>query len=479
MTATLENPTALRTVLVLSQDLDQAFSLCKEVEGRGLRAVSLQDPKEALKALKDPAVRLVLVDDSLLAEAESNLLLRFRDLRPDVFMVLLVARAGTQSVVAGMRNGVKDCLIKPVEPEQVQRTVENCLREQDLLFDTEKLRNQIEQQHALERIVGNSPELLRAIDMVRRVADYPVSVLITGESGTGKELIAEAIHQRSIRRGGPFVAVDCASFPAELVESELFGYQKGSFTGAAETKPGRFELAHGGTLLLDEIGNLPSNVQMKLLRVLQTRRISRIGSTHSQPIDVRLVSATNTNLREAITKGLFREDLYHRINEFSVHLPAVRERGEDLSLLALFFLHRFNAQFNLEVKGFAIETLDLIRRYPWPGNVRQLQNAIKHAVILCGGVVEPSHLPSEVREHVPQEPELASGPALSPRPALFSMPEGILPLWAASQGIIAEVEKRYIQEALMQMHWNKLKAAKILGIHFKTLYKKMKEYQIE
>jgi transcriptional regulator with PAS, ATPase and Fis domain len=334
----------------------------------------------------------------------------------------------------------------------------------------------LERDRGVDRILGTSLGVRRAIEMLKRVSSFPVSVLLLGESGTGKELFAEALHHLSPRRSGPFVAVDCAAIPADLVEAELFGHVKGAFTGALDARAGRLEEANGGTLFLDEIGNLPPSTQMKLLRVLQERQLFRLGGREALPLDIRLVAATNVNLRRAINDGSFREDLYHRLAEFTVALPPLRERGEDIELLARFFLHRFNHRFRRSVKGFSEAALLRLKGHRWPGNVRELQSAVKQAVILANEVVDLEHLPAGLTDDLPPVAAVPAGAARVV--AAFKMPEGIMPLWAVGQAIAGEVEKRAIEDALARSNGDKARAAQLLAIHFKTLYRKMKEYQI-
>ena len=468
-------------ILSVDQDPKTNFAMVKALETWGYETLVASNVDEALEILKEEKIKLVFLDDSTRTVDKLDGLVTIRDKRPDVSVVMMVQRRRISAVVECMRLGAQDCLTKPIADEQLQQTVENCFKALRLEHELEDLRKQVERRRGLDRIIGNSVALRRATEMVRRVAGHPISVLINGDSGTGKELFAEAIHQLSPRAQGPFISVDCASFPSDLVESELFGYYKGAFTGATENKPGRFELADGGTLFLDEIGNLSLNVQKKLLRVLQERKVARLGSKHLQSIDVRIVAATNVNLKDAIIRGEFREDLYHRLNEFSVRLPPLRERNDDVELLARFFLHRFNNQFSRSITGFSREAMDRIRQYPWPGNVRELHNCIKRAAVLSEDRIELEDLPADLMDYRLPEPEKEMGIGSVPASdqLAFHMPEGILPLWDAAQMVIQEVERKYIQKALLLAHWNKMKAAKLLNIHFKTLYQKMREYQID
>lgn len=474
--APVDAPMALE-VLVVDQDPQETFALCQSLQGAGFVPRLASDEAATFEALLDPSLRLVLMDDATRRSFKRNLLAYLKRDRPDLDVALMVRRGDVASVVEGMRLGAGDCLVKPVEEEQLLQSLRSLQQARALEREIDDLRVRLERERGVDRILGTSLGMRRAVEMLKRVATFPVSVLLLGESGTGKELFAEALHQLSPRGQGPFVAVDCAAIPAELVESELFGHVKGAFTGAQEARPGRLEEANGGTLFLDEIGNLPPNTQMKLLRVLQERQLFRLGGRDPLPLDIRLVAATNVNLRRAITDGSFREDLYHRLAEFTVSLPPLRERGDDIELLARFFLHRFNHRFRRAVKGFSEAAMVRLRTHRWPGNVRELQSAIKQSVILAGDFIEAEHLPAVLGSAPPASGAL---PAADPGKALpsFKMPDGIMPLWAVGQAIAGEVEKRAIEDALAKANWDKAKAAQLLSIHFKTLYRKMKEYQI-
>jgi DNA-binding NtrC family response regulator len=475
--STLEGagPSAGMEVLVVDQDPRETFALCQCLQGAGYVPRLAADEATAFEAMLDPTLRLALVDDASRRSFKRNLLASFKRERPDADVVLMVRRGDVATVVEGMRLGAGDCLVKPVEDEQLLQSLRSMGQARALEREIDDLRVRLERERGVDRVLGTSLGIRRAVDMLKRVAGFPVSVLLLGESGTGKELFAEALHHLSPRRAGPFVAVDCAAIPAELVEAELFGHVKGAFTGALDGRSGRLEEANGGTLFLDEIGNLPPSTQMKLLRVLQERQLFRVGGREAMPLDIRLVAATNVNLRRAIADGHFREDLYHRLAEFTVGLPPLRERGEDIELLARFFLHRFNHRFRRDAKGFSEAAMQRLKAHRWPGNVRELQSAIKQAVILANEQVEVEHLPAALGA-MPLPSAEAAGPE-RPLP-VFKMPEGILPLWAVGQAISGEVEKRAIEEALVRSHWDKAKAAQSLAIHFKTLYRKMKEYQI-
>ena len=463
------------SVLIVDADAQSSFDLCRHVEGGGFRALAAHDWEAGMQSLGDPSIRVLLLDDDTRLGQGRRLLDGIRQIRPDLDLVLMVPRGRIRSVVEAMKTGASDCLTKPVEGPQLIQTVKQCMRNRELESEIQDLRGQLDRRRGLDGIIGNSLELLQAASLARKVADYPVSVMICGESGTGKELFAGAIHRLSGRHAGPFVAVDCAAWPVDLVESELFGYERGAFTGAENAKPGRLELADGGTLFIDEVGNLPASLQIKLLRVLQQRRYSRLGSNQERPVDVRLICATNVGLKEAIADGSFREDLYHRLNEFSITLPPLRRRGDDVELLAHFFLHRYGAQFGKKAEGFSVEAMAKLLAYPWPGNIRQLHNAVKQAVILSSGCVESSCLPREITDYDPKRAPRPSGGL----PAPFRMPDGIQPLWDARQSVAAQLERQAILEALRRHRWNRIRTAEALGIHVKTLGRKIREQGIQ
>jgi DNA-binding NtrC family response regulator len=461
-------------VLVVEQDPKDAYHLIRFLQDAGRRPKLENEEDLLVQACTDPALKVVLLDDTARRGFRHNLLAHLKRDRPDVDVILMVRRGDVASVVEGMRLGAADCLVKPVEEQQLGQSMASMQEARALENEIDALRGRLENERGLERILGTSLGMRRAVEMVRRVASYPVSVLILGESGTGKELFAEALHHLSGRSQGPFVAVDCGAIPAELVEAELFGHVRGAFTGAQEGRPGRLEEANGGTLFLDEIGNLPAPTQMKLLRVLQERIVYRLGARESVPLDVRLVTATNNNLRDSIRQGTFREDLYHRIAEFTIQLPTLRERGDDIELLSRYFLHRYNRSFRRDVKGFSDEAMAKLKAHRWPGNVRELQSAIKRAVILAGGTIQAEHLPADLGGPVTALPAKPAPVVL----ASYHLPDGVVPLWAVGQSVAEEVEKKAIEEALARTSWDKSKAAELLDIHFKTLYRKIKEYQI-
>jgi len=335
------------------------------------------------------------------------------------------------------------------------------------------LRKKIKGEDADEEIITRHPGFMKTVETAEKIAGYEVSVLLLGESGTGKELVARTIHRNSQRKDGAFISIDCATLPDNLVESELFGHEKGSFTGATEAKTGRFELANGGSLFLDEIGNLSLNVQKKLLRVLQERKIVRIGGKKTIDLDIRVITATNVDLNEAVKKGEFRDDLFHRINEYYLELPPLRTRGDDVLLLANRFIMKYDLKFGKNVKDVDDEVKRIFMDYSWPGNVRELENTIKHAIIMADNVITMANLPKSLTDRAMMEPSYGTADVSG-----YGQGEDgeILSLKDACGRAREQIEKEMIMKALNKYKWNKTKVAEALKVDYKTLYNKMKEY---
>ncbi len=335
------------------------------------------------------------------------------------------------------------------------------------------LRNKLKEEE--QEIITQNEEFKKILETVKKIAEYDVAVLIIGESGTGKELIAKMIHKNSARRNCPFISIDCATLPDTLVESELFGHEKGAFTGANETKIGRFELANTGTLFLDEIGNLSISTQKKLLRVLQEKKITRIGGKKEINLDIRVITATNVDLKESVKKSEFREDLYHRINEFYIELPPLRKRNGDIELLINHFIIKYDKKYDKKVKHVSNDVMNFLTSYSWPGNVRELENVIKHSVIMCESeTIEMNDLPKSLIKNK----DFASEKVDDLTNFEFK-DEEILPIKDIMDKIKGDIERKIIIKALTRYKWNKTKVAEILQIDYKTLYNKIKEYKIE
>jgi DNA-binding NtrC family response regulator len=405
--------------------------------------------KEAIELVKQQAIDLVLLDIRLpeIDGIEVLKLIKGHDDSIEVIMVTAVVMV--KHAVEAIRIGAYDYITKPFDIDSLQEQVEKVLEKKMLLQENTSLKKLIEKDYQFEKIVGKSKEIREVFKVIDDVARSNATILITGESGTGKELVARAIHNRSPRSDKLFVAVNCAAIPETLLESELFGHERGSFTGATERQIGKFEIANCGTLFLDEIGAMPLPMQAKLLRAIQEKEIERIGAGYTTPVDVRIISATNSDIRTAIKKYKFREDLYYRLNVIPIHLPPLRERKEDSPLLVSHFLHKYNRAFGKKIKGFKKHALDLLVKYDWPGNIRELENLIERLAVLTKKTqIGTDRLPPEIKGDLP-----------------FPSESEDIKLFKAVQ----KFEADFIRQALQKSGGKKGKAAKMLGIHRNTL----------
>jgi DNA-binding NtrC family response regulator len=405
---------------------------------------------------------LVLVDLVMPRMGGLDLLRRIKALQPDSTVIIITAHGTVDRAVEAMREGAADVIAKPFSMAQLIVRLNNVCSVRLLQQQNVRLQEQLEQRHSFANIIGKSKEMQEVFDLIRLVSDSDASVLVHGESGTGKEMVASAIHFNSRRRTKPYIRVSCASLPESLIESELFGYEKGAFTGASERRIGRFEAASGGTLFLDEIGELPLSFQVKLLRVLQERQIERLGSNRPIDVDVRIVSASLRPLEEEIKAGKFREDLYFRVNTVSIHLPPLKDRREDIPLLVQAFLHEFAEERGREIEGFTDQVMELFDRHSWPGNVRELRNVVERAVLFCrGSKITVDELPASIRggDDAGELPRRA--------PKVRSLQEAV-----------EEAETEAIRAALTATEGRRAEAAELLGISRKTLWEKIKHHEI-
>ncbi len=460
---------ATQKILIVDDEPEICWIVKKVLSEQGYTVHTAFNGEQGMQMAGSVNPDLVFLDLKLPGIDGLEVLRRLKDQHRELLVVILSAFDDVTAAVRAMKLGAYDYISKPLNVDEMLITLKNAFKTSQLMDEVDYLKQQIAKRNE-SRLIWSCPAMQRVMDIIERIARYDVTVLIRGESGTGKELIAEYIHAHSPRASHPLISIDCSALPENLVESELFGYERGAFTGANDSKPGRFELAQGGTLFLDEIGNLPQAIQIKLLRVLQERRLQRLGGQREIEIDVRVLAATNTSLEAGMGQGTFREDLYHRLNEFTLNLPPLRERGEELELLTDHFLKRFNRQFNKTVERVAPEVMDFFRHYHWPGNVREMMNVLKRAVVMANGIITLSHLPPDALQRT--KPEALREPAFAePRPA-------IRPLKEVCQEVTRQVERETISRVLQETRWNKVQTARLLKINYKTLFNKMRELGI-
>jgi two-component system, NtrC family, response regulator HydG len=441
------------TLLIADDDPGLRESLERTLTREGYRVVLASDGRAALERVQAGGVDLIVTDLRMPGLTGLELLRAAKAITPDVDVILLTAFGTVEEAVKAMKDGAYDFLTKPFRREQLIKLVDKALERRDLIEQNRALKKQLEDLRAKGQMIGASPSWRRMMTLVEQTADSSATILIQGESGTGKELVARTIHERSGRRNGPFVAVNCAALPETLLESELFGYEKGAFTGAGGRKEGRFDLANGGTLFLDEVADLSLVTQPKILRVLQEGQFERLGGTRTLQVDVRIVAATNQDLADMVKEKRFREDLYYRLNVITVRVPPLRERHEDIRVLAQHYLRVYAAKNGRKLDGFTAEAIERLESYAWPGNVRELENLIERTVLLARkDRIDAEDLPEEV-----------AGVKRPPRDAIL----GLI-------GIpLAEIEQRLLDETLRITGGNKTQAAKHLGIDVRTVARKL------
>jgi DNA-binding NtrC family response regulator len=454
--------------ILLVEDKDSLRAMLRHaLEAQGHAVVEARDQREAEAALESSRPAVVLSDLRLPEGDGFGVLRASKEYDPAMPVIVMTAFGSIQDAVAAMKEGALDFLAKPVDPEHLLLMVERALGQRRLATENILLKEELAQRRGAPQIVGDDPKLKQVSVALHRAAATDTTVLLEGESGTGKELFARALHALSPRADGPFVAINCAAIPETLLETELFGHEKGAFTGASARKPGKFELAHRGTLFLDEIGDLPLALQAKILRALEEKRFERVGGTTPLQVDVRVVAATNRHLKAAVAARLFREDLYFRLSVFPITIPPLRERKDDITTLARYFIDRFCRDLNKRVTLSAAAEEEL-RGYPWPGNVRELQNCIERAVILTeGDTIHPHHLHLSFRTATLRRPEPEESP--------WSKIDLSGTLAEATRRVVTEVERRKIEQALKDASGNAGQAAEILQVPYKTLLAKIKD----
>jgi DNA-binding NtrC family response regulator len=452
-------PPAPERVLIVEDDSATRSGLAELVQNWGFLTDEAPDGETAMRKITTFRPAIIVSDLVMPRMGGLELLRALQDQLTDLTFILLTAQGTVDSAVEAIKEGAYDYLSKPVDPQRLQILLQKAVERQSTLREVRQLRRQLREQGSFGRIIGNSPGIRTVYRVIEQSAPTSASVLIAGESGTGKELIAQTIHEISPRATFPFVAINCAAIPETLLESEIFGHEKGAFTGATDRRTGVFELAHRGTLFLDEIAEMMPATQVKLLRVLQERTFRRLGGRQEISVDVRVIAATNVIPQEAVNSGKLREDLFYRLNVFALDLPPLRERREDIPLLVQSFLNEFNRTNGKAVRGVEQEALYLMERYPWPGNIRELRNVIERATILADSeFIETKHLP----------------------PTLITRGEESLPTMTISPGTtVDEAERRLILLTLDHTRNNKTRAAEILGISLKTLHNKLNRMKDE
>jgi|Deesub1362B_J571_1020462.scaffolds.fasta_scaffold08804_2 DNA-binding NtrC family response regulator len=434
----------------------------------GFEVDTAQTGYEALQRMSLFNYDLIILDIIMPLISGIETLKRMRKVDREVPIVVLTADGRVDTAVQAMKSGAYDYLTKPVDWNKLKIIVKNAMTIRALKKEVSRLQSQLKGKYEHANIIGTSPKMREVYRALDRVIDSDVTVIIRGESGTGKELLARAIHFNGPRKNGPFVAVNCAAIPESLLESELFGHERGAFTGAVSRRIGKFEQAHRGTLFLDEIGEMSKATQAKILRVLQEKRIERIGGNQSIPIDVRVISATNKDLEEEVRKGNFREDLYYRISVYPIYLPPLRERKEDIPQLVAYFLEKFNKKLKRKIKRVSDRALEHLMNYHWPGNVRELENVLERSMLNCSGdVLLPEHLPITITAH--EIHSLSDGFRIDFQKAVSLTRE--IPTWE-------EVEREVCRLALRLTNNNISEAAQRLGIGRTTLYRKLKKYNL-
>jgi len=449
--------TSRSRILVVDDELNIREALVTLLEKKLYQVRGAGTAEDALEELEEITADLILTDLKMPGMGGMEFLRRLKEKWPDIEVLVMTAFGSIETAVEAMRCGAYDYITKPIDRERLAVVVEKALERHALACENKQLKDRLEIRTRFDQMIGESEPMQRMYSLVEMVADSDVTVLLTGESGTGKELVARAIHHKSHRANGPFVTMNCGALPESLFESELFGYEKGAFTGATTNKMGRFELADGGTLLLDEVGELSLKSQVDFLRVLETKEFRRLGGTRIVKVDARIVAATNRNLEAAVKEGEFREDLYYRLNVVPLHLPPLRERGDDIPLLGDRFMADFSAQHHRHPKEISRQAMRLLRLYAWPGNIRQLRNLIERLVVTVKDpLIEPEHLPEEIQ----------------------ASREDARTMVVSLGSPLKEIEREAIRRTLVEVTNHREKAAKLLGISLRALQYKIKEYGI-
>jgi DNA-binding NtrC family response regulator len=450
------------TILIIDDNEDLQFNLSNIVEAEGYNVITAGEGKTAINIVKEKSPDLVLLDMRLPGMDGMVILEEIKKIENNIIVIMLTAFGEVKGAVKAMKLGAFDYLTKPFDNEELVIMIKKALNTSSLNKEVQSLRKQLDEKNILDEVLGHSTEFKQVIKQVQIIAPTTMTVMIQGESGTGKEVICNLIHKLSIRKDKPLIAIDCGAIPDALMESELFGHEKGAFTGADTVKTGKFEQAHEGTLFLDELTNLTDANQMKLLRVLEERKVQRLGGKKTIDIDVRIIAASSIKLFDAVNEGKFRSDLYYRLNEFHIDIPLLKDRKDDILFLAKYFMDKANAELNKNVKGFAPEASKILFNYNWPGNVRELKNIVKRAVLLS----ESDFICPDVLSIHTSNNESSGGN--------IQIHENRVSLYNTTK----QVERELIKKALEKTGGNKIQAAKLLEMNRKTLYRKIKNLKI-
>ncbi len=466
------------TILIVDDEKDMRFYLENLITSFGYNTASVGSGLEAVQKVKIINPSLIILDLMMPEMDGIEVLKRLKEINGDVPVIMLSAHGHTDNVVKAMKIGASDFINKPFEPEVIEITISQVLERKNLLLEVRRLKEEINKQTRYDLVFSSSKKMTDIRSIIEQVAETNITVLVRGESGTGKELVARAIHTTSLRRDKPFVKVLCTALPDNLLESELFGYEKGAFTGAIRRKPGKFELANSGTIFLDEIGDMHPSLQAKLLQVLQDGEFARVGGESDVKVDVRVIAATNKDLDKGVKDGSFREDLFYRLNVVSIVVPPLRERKEDIPFLVEHFLNKYNNQYNKDLKKLSDETMARFTEYNWPGNVRELENMIKRVVILGDEqtvLTRFKGLDTQGDFHYINETQRPK----TVRTEQKAIPDNGFSLKSVNKRAIAEAEKETIRNILHKTHWNRKEAAEMLEISYKSLLNKIREYELD
>lgn len=453
-------------ILVVDDELSMREFLEILLQKEGHQIESAASGKEGLERIESEKFDLIICDIMMPRISGMEILKRARDLDKNAMVIMITAYASPENAVEAMKIGAYDYITKPFQVDEIKLVVNKALEKTQLMEENLRLRQEVESRYKFRNLVGASRPMQEVFDLIRKIAPTKANILVLGESGTGKELAAKAIHYNSDRGDKPMVTVNCGAIPSELLESELFGHLKGSFTGAYHDKRGLFETAHQGTIFLDEIGEMPLHIQVKLLRAIQEKTFKPVGGVKDKSVDVRVIAASNRDLQEAIKQGIFREDLYYRLNVIQIRMPPLRERMDDIPLLVEHFINRFSEEIGKEVSGISEKAMNILREHDWPGNIRELENTIERAISLAySDTIMPDNLPDKLVSEK-SEPPLSSG---------FSIPEEGMEM----EKYMEEMEKTLVLEALQRSGGVKKRAAELLGISFRSFRYRLEKLGIE